>query len=223
MQIHELNSFIGTPSATDYLAIDDGTETNKIPATDLGVSTQMTQTEATAGTVTDPRVIAPKVLHDFAQSFVLDVFYPVGSYYETSDTSFDPNTAWGGTWVLETAGQVHVSAGTGYAVNGALTDSSDGGEATHLITAGESGQKALSISGGGHSHPVTFYYRNTVAYNSGESARPYSADGSSSTTNWASIASGTGTHTHSVSASNASTPISLMQPYIVVNRWHRTA
>ena len=28
----------------------------------------------------------------------LDFFYPVGSYYETSDTTFDPNIRWGGTW-----------------------------------------------------------------------------------------------------------------------------
>lgn len=28
----------------------------------------------------------------------LDYYYPVGSYYETSDANFDPNTAWGGTW-----------------------------------------------------------------------------------------------------------------------------
>jgi hypothetical protein len=28
----------------------------------------------------------------------LDYYYPVGSYYETSDTTFDPNSAWGGTW-----------------------------------------------------------------------------------------------------------------------------
>lgn len=30
------------------------------------------------------------------------IFYPIGSYYETSDMSFNPNTAWGGTWVLDT-------------------------------------------------------------------------------------------------------------------------
>jgi len=28
--------------------------------------------------------------------------YPIGSYYETSDQSFDPNTDWGGTWTSET-------------------------------------------------------------------------------------------------------------------------
>lgn len=68
MQIHELNSFSGTPGAGDYLAIDDGTETFKVDANNLGVTTEMTQAEAEAGTVTDPRVISPKVLHDFVEA-----------------------------------------------------------------------------------------------------------------------------------------------------------
>lgn len=29
---------------------------------------------------------------------LLNLIYPVGTYYETSDTDFDPNTSWGGTW-----------------------------------------------------------------------------------------------------------------------------
>ena len=37
MQIHELNSFSGTPGDSDYLAIDNGTETSKIPANSVGV------------------------------------------------------------------------------------------------------------------------------------------------------------------------------------------
>lgn len=61
MQIHELNTFSGTPSQTDYLAVDDGNETMKVPATKVGVSTQMSQAEAEAGTVTDSRVISPSV------------------------------------------------------------------------------------------------------------------------------------------------------------------
>lgn len=32
---------------------------------------------------------------------MLNYIYPVGSYYETSDADFDPNTAWGGTWTSE--------------------------------------------------------------------------------------------------------------------------
>lgn len=66
MQIHELGNFAGTPSNTDYLAIDNSTTTTKIGATGLGIQTQMTVAEATTGTSTSSRVITPKVLHDFA-------------------------------------------------------------------------------------------------------------------------------------------------------------
>lgn len=37
MQIHELNTFSGAPGDGDYLAIDNGTETSKIPANAVGV------------------------------------------------------------------------------------------------------------------------------------------------------------------------------------------
>ena len=29
----------------------------------------------------------------------MELFYPVGSYFETSDSTFNPNVEWGGTWV----------------------------------------------------------------------------------------------------------------------------
>lgn len=61
MQIHELNPFTGTPSETDFLALDNGSETNKVPAIAVGVTTQMTQAEATAGTGTSSRVVTPSV------------------------------------------------------------------------------------------------------------------------------------------------------------------
>ena len=73
---------------------------------------------------------------------IFNILYPIGSYYETSLPTtpisghsfnddnltdeeiadcgiswFDPRVMWGGTWVLEVAGMVHVSAGTGYSVN----------------------------------------------------------------------------------------------------------
>ena len=76
MQIHELNTFDGTPGSGDYLAIDDGDETFKVGADNLGVTTQMTQAEAEAGTSTQPRVITPKVLHDYVETrevLVIDI------------------------------------------------------------------------------------------------------------------------------------------------------
>ncbi len=45
---------------------------------------------------------------------LLNLFYPIGSYYETSDANFDPNTAWGGTWTKLGEGQVLLSAGSTY-------------------------------------------------------------------------------------------------------------
>lgn len=63
MQIHELETFAGTPSATDYIAVDDGTETMKIPATSVGAQySAMTPAQAEAGTDTDAKVISPAVL-----------------------------------------------------------------------------------------------------------------------------------------------------------------
>ena len=38
--------------------------------------------------------------------YLIDMFYPVGSYYETSDANFNPNTAWGGTWVKVAGGLI---------------------------------------------------------------------------------------------------------------------
>lgn len=68
MQIHELDTYIGTPSETDYMAVDDGTETFKIPLPNVGVSTQMTLAEAEEGTETAPRVITPAVFKNSVDS-----------------------------------------------------------------------------------------------------------------------------------------------------------
>lgn len=145
---------------------------------------------------------------------IFDLFYPVGSYYETSDSTFNPNTAWGGTWILETEGQVHVSSGTGYTVSGALTNTSDGGEATHVLTASETGIR-------NHTHTYSDY--NTTYTLKTTNRKP----GTSTA-----VAYGTGltagggatTRTSNNPASEASGAAhNNMQPYIVVNRWHRTA
>lgn len=61
MQIHELNSYVGTPGSSDYLAVDDGSETKRVAADILGVQTEMTQAEAEAGTATGKRLVTPAV------------------------------------------------------------------------------------------------------------------------------------------------------------------
>lgn len=36
----------------------------------------------------------------------INLVYPVGSYYQTSDSSFDPNVSWVGTWSSTTANSI---------------------------------------------------------------------------------------------------------------------
>lgn len=129
---------------------------------------------------------------------VIDLFYPVGSYYETSDVNFNPNTAWGGTWVEDTKGRVTVSR----ADSGTFeTVGSTGGEETHTLTVAEIPAHnhttnigtALSIEAGG--------------YRVSDSGLARINDNVERASNDA----GSG------QAHNN------LQPYVVVKRWHRTA
>ncbi len=158
-----------------------------------------------------------------AMRALFDFVYPVGSYYETSDSSFDPNNAWGGTWVLEESGRVHVSAGTGYAIG------SKGGSKDAIIPYHNHSVSASNgtITGGSHAHDI--YYRTGTNIGSGSAGwwvlgSSKTHTGTNSTTNVAS------THSHNLPAHNTNYAGSSgnatnanMQPYIVVNRWHRTA
>lgn len=125
----------------------------------------------------------------------LDFFYPVGSYYETSDATFNPNIRWGGTWELETEGQVHIGAGENYEIG------DTGGEVTHILTINEM-----------PSHTHTMLYAGGSAVNWG-----YNFASSGGTRSAQTEASGGVGPTGDGQAHNN------MQPYIVVNRWHRTA
>lgn len=175
MQIHELDTFIGEMSNSVYFAVDDGTETSKVPASNVVLSI------------------------DTIKSVLVDYFYPVGSYYETSDDNFDPNTAWHGTWVREIAGQVHVSAGAGYPVAGATLNESDGGEATHTLTVDEMPN---------HTHKdgtsASVVYAGTVGTNTAQVALDPNSG-------------------RATTATGGGQPHNNMQPYINVHRWHRTA
>lgn len=80
---------------------------------------------------------------NFAQKIALLV-YPVGSYYETSDPYFNPNTAWGGTWVKDSDGKVLVAddTATGFSLD------QTGGAKTITISEGQ-----LPPHNHTHTHP----------------------------------------------------------------------
>lgn len=56
------------------------------------------------------------------------VAHPVGSIYETTDVSFNPNVEWGGTWELMDDGRFLLSSSEQYAVNAV------GGEEEHTLS-----------------------------------------------------------------------------------------
>lgn len=64
--------------------------------------------------------IASSEGNNTSMSELLDFFYPIGIYVETSDPNFDPNVSWGGYWVKDTKDLVTVGAYT----NGESEDSS---------------------------------------------------------------------------------------------------
>lgn len=91
MQIHELNTFVGTPGAADYLPIDTGSETCKIAAGELGVSTQMTKAEAVAGQVTESRVVQPSVFKEAVEAITNVLVISVSSFSSLPKTVTNSN------------------------------------------------------------------------------------------------------------------------------------
>lgn len=165
-----------------------------------------------------------KAAHDMLEptkiaSLLLDIFYPVGWYIETSDTSYNPNTALGGTWVLETEGLVHVSSGTNYPVS---ANAQDGGVAEVTLTAAQSGRPEATVdteSNGAHTHNYSYANRSSFT-ESGSSSSHYQHSGYSTK-----ATTSAGAHTHSVTipSADASESHTNMMPHKNVNRWHRTA
>lgn len=185
------------------------------------------------------------------------IYYPVGSYYETSDTTFDPNSAWGGTWVKDSAGRVTVAQDT------AQTEFDTIG--------GTGGDKNIQEHTHGFTNPKIPNHVHTMAHTHGtnnsnfNSYLIYNHNVTNAGVTERSVASSTGnykalcvnnantdytyaTHTGASSSANTGNPTSLdsttsgtvnavsglptgqttgtsgnLQPYIVVNRWHRTA
>lgn len=140
--------------------------------------------------------------------------YPVGSIY-ASVNNVSPATLFGGTWV-QLKDTFLLAAGDIYAAG------STGGEATHTLTASESGQRALTIDGGGHTHVVTTKYQAMFAQGTNRNGYYGNGTGGSNTT-MASIDDDTGTHSHTVEASDATSAHNNMPPYIAVYVWQRVS
>ena len=131
-----------------------------------------------------------------ARLFV-DIFYPVGTYYETSDGNFNPNIAWGGTWVEDTAGRMLV------AQNDATFNAigKTGGEEKHALTINEMPK---------HQHKM--------------SLANYSGTDNVSSIMWTTAASKKYIYSQDmVEPVGDNQAHNNMPPFVVIKRWHRTA
>ena len=177
---------------------------------------------------------------DYAGNFksIFDIFYPKGSYYETSLTNaipsgndtpnatdlqnlgitwFDPNYAWGGTWELETSGKFHISAGTGYGLG------TGGGSPDAVVVKHNHTQNPHNHTQNAHHH-IAFKYKAGVL--------PTGTSGAIRVWDYAHSGDSTA-NTNDVTATNIqATAINIetgvdgtgknLPPYVAVNRWHRT-
>ena len=146
---------------------------------------------------------------------LIDLFYPVGTYYETSNLDFNPNNEWGGTWKEDTAGRVTVAY-----------DSSQSEFNTVGKTLGSKYLQSHTHSGsigydGNHSHSYDRYAYQAQGTNWGTLNNSNWGDKCWGNTAYTST---TGNHNHSLTINNTGDGNEgNIQPSIVVKRWHRTA
>ena len=135
-------------------------------------------------------------------SALLDLFYPVGSYYETSDANFNPNESWGGTWNLDNDGTALVSKSL---ETGSLFNANLGtvvGEENHVLSRNQLPS--------GTALTTQIYNQDDwclgIWKNQGQTSETYASTLQ-------------GHH----NTPGGDSPISLVQPSKIVNRWHREA
>ena len=150
----------------------------------------------------------------------LDMIYPVGSYYETSDTTFNPNTAWGGTWVEDDSGRVLVSKKSSGSM---ATVGATGGSENHrhdfkVGMVRYYGALVGAEFADANTWGAWSYSQNKYAKSSGQDM-----DNHAHTRNSA-LQAGTTAITESTQYTIGDTDqASSYQPWLVVKRWHRTA
>jgi len=131
---------------------------------------------------------------------MIDFFYPVGSIYTTSVSTFNPNTKWGGTWV-KIEGRVLYGSNSTKAVGDTGGNEKVTIESRHLPD---------------HTHPYSYHSVSFVEekiYNSVMDTTKLYANGATvSTANtggWKSV--------------STVDQLDILPPYEVVNIWKRTA
>lgn len=159
-------------------------------------------------------------------SDLLNMFYPVGSVYETMESSFDPNKKWGGTWE-RIKGRVLV--GVDENDSDFNTTEKIGGEKTHKLSVSEipshshsASEKSLkggvnNISGQDKKWGLT---SSGIFSNWGDTNGFYSTS-KETTTNYKDGFYLDATHTHTIGNTGGGNVHNNLQPYVTCFIWKR--
>ena len=130
---------------------------------------------------------------------LVNIFYPVGSYYETSNNNFDPNVDWGGTWELDLSGTVLVSKSSSSSSKFNTTVGTIVGEENHKLTINEMPD---------HYHELGYDVGVLLAAGN---QRGNAGTGSTYGQGW------------NTKSAGSNQPHNIIQPSKIANRWHRIA
>lgn len=136
---------------------------------------------------------------------VLDFFYPVGSIYISTSSTFNPQNVWGGTWRKTADGRCLIGANDTYPLG------STGGEAAHYLTGNE-----MPPHGHTAGKAANFKLANTGIARS-------ALDKYSEQFLWIDQSSHSASSVLSTNAEGGGASHNNMQPYLAVYIWERTA
>lgn len=205
----------GSPASCGLIAVDGTTAANPVAPDDNKIRTAINSDGGTGSqaayaviaeillTSTTDTITTSLITTKRAISALINLFYPVGSYYETSDTLFDPNVSWGGTWAEDTSGKVTVAQDSGTFSTVGDTGGAETVSHRHWQSGGSDGDHFFDLSTSGIASEgleTRIAQKNRISLNAGSAT----TDGMRQSTTY-------------------NTTTSTLQPYIVVKRWHRTA
>lgn len=145
---------------------------------------------------------------------LIDLFYPIGTYYETSNTSFNPNKEWGGTWKEDSNGLFLMAKNSNYPTIGAT------GGITNYTPSGSISGTSISMEQLPSQVLVRVNATHSENYGNNNWEGPRTGWGNYPIMNCPGCFGHSGQpHYHTFTG----TTKNILPPYVVIKRWHRTA
>lgn len=176
------------------------TEKNARISADNTINQKLMQETNDLTTKVDNNTSQITMLHNMLITY-WKTLYPVGSIYISTNRTFNPNTAFGGTWTKTAEGRCLIGANDTYLLG------STGGEAEHTLTEDE----LPNIEG--HALGVSTYGSKYSGHFNAKKENPCQLNAGTGDNDLSDIYFGFGENL----------PHNNMQPYLAVNIWERTA